>query len=62
MLTIYSRYDAPYTGFDELTKPRTNFEMGFNMTAIKLSISVERHRLLKQYNKVKVNLIDEGMR
>ena len=54
-----SGYDAPYKDYEALVrKPQTDKETGFNMTAIRTSVSDEQHRILKLNNKVRVNFLD----
>ena len=55
-----SGYDAPYKDYEALVrKPQTDKETGFNMTAIRTSVSDEQHRILKLNNKVRVNFLEE---
>ena len=57
---FHSGYDAPYKDYEALVrKPQTDKETGFNMTAIRTSVSDEQHRILKLNNKVRVNFLDE---
>ena len=56
---FHSVYDAPYKDYEALVrKPQTDKETGFNMTAIRTSVSDEQHRILKLNNKVRVNFLD----
>lgn len=58
--TVYSRHEASHEDYEELVmNTQPDKETGFNMTAIKISISTERHRILKLYNRVKVNLLEQ---
>ena len=58
-VNFHSGYDAPYKDYEALVrKPQTDKETGFNMTAIRTSVSDEQHRILKLNNKVRVNFLD----
>ena len=55
-----SGYDAPYKDYEALVrKPQTDKETGFNITAIRTSVSDEQHRILKLNNKVRVIFLEE---
>jgi len=56
----FHRHEASHEDYEELVmNTQPDKETGFNMTAIKISISTERHRILKLYNRVKVNLLEQ---